>query len=89
MQIDSLPEGVIARIERPAICVELIRKYEDEFFLCSERLFGICVGRSVFIYQSKIVWKQRNLASSVNPAEVETTLRGLGFPEEVAEDRIS
>jgi len=48
----------------------------------------MCLGRSVFVDEFKIGRKQRNLASGVNASEVETTLRSLGFRNEMAEDRI-
>jgi hypothetical protein len=79
MQIDSLPEWIIARIEWSAICVKFVRKYEHKFILWSVWFLGIRLGRSVFVDELKIGGKQRNLASSVDPSEVEATLRSLGF----------
>lgn len=81
MQIDSLPEWVVARIEWSAICVKLVRKDEHKFILWSIRFLGIRLGRSVFVDEFKIGGKQRNLASGINPSEVEATLRSLGFGE--------
>lgn len=89
MQVHRLPIGIISRIKRPPILIELVAEHKNVVFVIEVGGFDVGVLRCLCVDKAKVPEEDGDLAGGVDAAEVEPALRGLLDFGEMGDDRVS
>lgn len=87
-QIHSFPVGVVSGVETSTFDIELIGKYEYHLVPRFQRLLGVRTLGCVFVYEAIVAHHVRNLASTVDSAEIEAPLVRLDLLRQMSEEGI-
>lgn len=89
MYIRRFPIRIVARIKRPPIDVELVRKHELERLAGCVRLLGIGRLGGINVDQATVARDRRELTRCIDTPKVKTPLCRLLVGQKMARERIT